>query len=90
MTEIMEIYKCSVCGNTVEVLFNGYGQLICCGQNMIHLEEQTSDDELLSEKHVPVIKRTEDGIVIKVGSVLHPMLHEHYIKCTKAMAYDFS
>lgn len=88
MTEKLEIYKCQVCGNTVEVLFEGYGQLVCCEQNMIHLEEQTLADEMLSEKHVPVIERTEEGVKIKVGSKPHPMEPEHYITMIEAYSPD--
>lgn len=88
MTEKLEIYKCQVCGNTVEVLFEGFGQLVCCEQNMIHLEEQTLADELLSEKHVPVITRTEDGIEVNVGSKPHPMEETHYITMIEVYSPD--
>lgn len=88
MTERLEIYKCAVCGNIVEVVLNGYGQLVCCGQNMIHLEEQTGDDELLNEKHVPILERTSEGVTIKVGATKHPMLPEHYIAFIEAQSAD--
>ena len=88
MTERLELYRCTVCGNLVEVVLNGYGQLVCCGQNMVHLEEQTNDDELLNEKHVPIIERTADGVFIKVGSTPHPMLPEHYITMIEAYSPD--
>jgi len=54
MTELNQIYKCNVCGNIVEVLHTGEGQLVCCGENM-HLQEEKTEDEG-SEKHVPVIE----------------------------------
>jgi superoxide reductase len=34
MTKKKEIYKCEICGNVVEVLEEGGGQLVCCGQPM--------------------------------------------------------
>ncbi len=88
MTERLELYKCQICGNLVEVVLNGYGQLVCCGQNMIHLEEQTNADELLNEKHVPIIERTEEGVSVFVGSVPHPMVPEHYIQFIEAISPD--
>ncbi|HNV94106.1 MAG: hypothetical protein APG08_00133 [Candidatus Methanofastidiosum methylothiophilum] len=33
--EVGEIYKCEICGNIVEVLEVGGGELICCGEPMI-------------------------------------------------------
>ena len=88
MTEKLEIYKCQVCGNTVEVLLAGFGQLVCCEQNMILMEEQTAADEMLSEKHVPAVTRTEEGINIKIGMQPHPMEPNHYITMIEAYSPD--
>jgi len=76
--EVKEVYKCSVCGNIVEVLHVGGGTLVCCGKPMELLDEKTADSA--TEKHVPVIEKTDDGVLVKVGSVPHPMLPEHYIE----------
>ena len=73
-----QIYKCNVCGNIVEVLHVGGGVLVCCGQPMQLLTENTTD--AAQEKHVPVIEKTEKGIKVQVGSVLHPMEEKHYIE----------
>lgn len=73
MTLQKQIYKCNVCGNIVEVLHAGAGQLVCCGQPMELLEEKTED--VGREKHVPVIEKTKERILIKVGSVPHPTLY---------------
>ncbi|MFH1538978.1 MAG: desulfoferrodoxin [bacterium] len=78
MAEKLQIYKCEVCGNIVEVLHGGKGTLVCCNQNMKLLEENTVD--AAKEKHVPVIEKTDDGVKVKVGSVAHPMLEEHFIE----------
>ncbi len=78
MTKLMEVYKCNVCGNVVEVVHAGVGQLVCCGQPMQLMKENTVD--AAQEKHIPVIEKTENGILVKVGSVPHPMLKEHYIE----------
>ncbi len=73
-----EIYKCNVCGNIVEVLHVGGGELVCCGQPMELLSEKTQDAG--QEKHVPLIEKTETGIKVKVGSIPHPMEESHYIE----------
>lgn len=73
-----QIYKCSVCGNIVEVLHIGGGQLVCCGKPMELLKEKIQDVGL--EKHVPIIEKTEKGIRVKVGSIPHPMEEKHYIE----------
>ncbi len=78
MTERLQIYKCEICGNIVEVLHNGKGELVCCGEPMKLYKENTIDAAL--EKHVPVIEKTENGFKVKVGSVAHPMIDEHYIE----------
>jgi superoxide reductase len=78
MTRKGQIYKCEICGNIVEVLDEGAGQLVCCGEPMKLMEEKTEDEG--KEKHVPIIERNEEGVKIKVGSVPHPMTEEHYIE----------
>lgn len=78
MVERNQTYKCNVCGNIVSVLNAGGGQLVCCGQHMELLEPKTQDQGL--EKHVPVIEKTDKGVLVKVGSVAHPMEEMHYIQ----------
>ncbi len=78
MTKKKEIYKCDVCGNIVEVLVNGAGTLVCCGQNMTLQKENVTDAAV--EKHVPVMRVEDDSVIIKVGEVEHPMEEKHYIQ----------
>ncbi len=84
MTALNEVYKCSVCGNVVEVVHGSTGELVCCGQPMKHYVENTVDAS--KEKHVPVVERTADGIKVTVGSVLHPMEEKHYIEWIEVVA----
>lgn len=84
MTQKLQIYKCEICGNVVEVLHPGAGQLVCCGQPMKLLVENTTDAS--KEKHVPVIEKTSDGYLVKVGSVPHPMEEKHYIEWIELIA----
>jgi superoxide reductase len=78
MAEKLGIYKCEVCGNIVEVIHEGAGELVCCGQPMKQFKENTVD--AAKEKHVPVVEKSENGIKAKVGSVAHPMEEKHYIE----------
>jgi superoxide reductase len=78
MAERLEVYKCEACGNIIEVLHGGAGELVCCGQPMVHLVENTVD--AAKEKHVPVIEKVAGGVKVKVGSVPHPMEEKHYIE----------
>lgn len=84
MTAQLEVYKCEICGNIVEVLHAGPGQLVCCGQPMKKYEENTVD--AAKEKHVPVIEKTAEGFKVKVGSVPHPMEEKHYIEWIEVIA----
>lgn len=84
MTEKLEIYKCSICGNIVEMVHAGAGELVCCGQPMEKLEEKTADQA--KEKHVPVIEKIDGGFKVKIGSVPHPMEEKHYIEWIELLA----
>ena len=78
MTRRLQVYKCEVCGNIVEVLHEGQGELVCCGQPMKLQAENTVD--AAKEKHVPVVEKNPAGVTVKVGSVAHPMEEKHYIE----------
>lgn len=86
MTERRQIYRCAICGNIVEVLNPGAGQLVCCGQPMNLLQGNTTDGA--HEKHVPVITPIEGGFKVEVGSVEHPMLEEHFIQWIELVTPD--
>jgi superoxide reductase len=84
MTERLQVYKCGVCGNIVEVMHAGEGELVCCGQAMTLFKENTVDAS--KEKHVPVVEKTADGFKVKVGSVAHPMEEKHWIEWVELIA----
>ena len=84
MAKRLDIYKCSACGNIVEVVHGGDGELVCCGEPMKRLTESTAD--AATEKHVPVIEKVDGGYKVKVGSVPHPMTDEHYIEWIELLA----
>lgn len=84
MAAKLEVYKCSLCGNMVEVVHGGDGELVCCGQPMKKMTENTTD--AAKEKHVPVIEKIDGGYTVKVGSVAHPMTEEHSIEWIELLA----
>ncbi|WP_174591589.1 desulfoferrodoxin [Methanocella conradii] len=84
MAQLYSIYKCSICGNIIEVVHAGGGvNLICCGQPMSLQKENAVDAS--KEKHVPVVEKTAAGIRVKVGTVPHPMEEKHYIEWIEAI-----
>jgi superoxide reductase len=78
MAQKLEVYKCEVCGNIVEVVHGGKGELVCCGKPMVLQKENTVD--AAKEKHVPVVEKGADGVKVKVGAVAHPMEEKHFIE----------
>ena len=90
MTQLREVYRCEVCGNVVEMINESVGELVCCNQPMVKLEAKTEDTG--AEKHVPVIEDDASCkgscVLVKVGSVEHPMADDHYIKFIEVSTGD--
>ncbi|MCT4543208.1 MAG: desulfoferrodoxin [Vallitalea sp.] len=87
MAKKLEIYKCNICGNIVEVLHGKGGTLVCCGKNMELLEEQMADTS--KEKHVPYVEEVEDGYKVRIGEKQnHPMLDKHFIQWIELIIDD--
>jgi len=84
MAQVMGVYQCELCGNMVEVLHAAGGELVCCGQPMTLLAENSTD--AAKEKHVPVIVPADGGFTVKIGSVAHPMTDAHYIEWIELIA----
>ncbi len=84
MTKKNEVYKCPLCGNVVEVMHTGAGELVCCGQPMDLMSENTVDAAL--EKHVPLVESVATGFKVSVGSVAHPMEDKHWIEWIELIA----
>lgn len=88
MTKRSEIYKCNICGNLVEIVGEGAGTLVCCGENMELMTAKTADSS--TEKHVPVIEKIEGGYRVYVGNTLHPMEEKHWIQWIELTADGIS
>ena len=88
MTEKLEMYRCKICGNLVQVILSGEGELVCCGEPMELLKANTRE-EVNTEYHIPVYKYTDkNGIVIQVGKEPHPMINEHHIMFIETISED--
>lgn len=86
MTKKLEMYKCEICGNFVEVVLAGVGELVCCGKPMTLQRANTTD--AAGEKHVPFFVKKDDELEIRIGSVEHPMTEEHYIQFIEVISAD--
>ncbi len=86
MTAQNQVYKCLICGNIIEVLHPAGGELVCCGKPMNLMAENTEDGA--AEKHIPVIEKSETGIIVRVGEISHPMDDDHYIEWIEIIASE--
>lgn len=86
MTKLFEVYKCDTCGNITKVVHASGGSLVCCGKPMVLQQEKTSDPG--KEKHVPIIENSQDGILVKLGSIPHPMEDKHFIEWIEVRSGD--
>ena len=84
MSATNQVYRCPHCGNIVEVLHFGGGTLVCCGEEMLKVDENTTDAAV--EKHVPVVERDGATLNVSVGSTLHPMADDHFIEWIEVIA----
>ena len=86
MTERLEVYKCNVCGNIIEVVHASGGELKCCNAVMALMAENTVD--AAKEKHVPAVESVDGGVKVCVGEVAHPMADDHYIEWIEVIDGD--
>ena len=74
----MKFFVCNRCGNLVGSIHNSGVPMICCGEKMAELVPNTKEASV--EKHLPVASISDGKLEVQVGSTLHPMEEEHYIK----------
>ena len=86
MTQRLKLFRCEVCKNLVEVVIEGDGTLVCCGEDMKELTPSNKDE--MKEKHAPVVENYGTSHVIKVGMQPHPMSEEHYIQFIEIISKD--
>ena len=85
MTVKLQIYKCNICGNLVQVLQEGDGNLICCGEEMKLMGIQYDTSEV-GEKHTPKVELKDGKKFVNV--IGHPMTDEHYIQFIETFSRD--
>ena len=85
MTEKLQIYRCEICGNVVQVLSEGADALVCCGEAMELLEIQHDTNEL-GEKHSPKLEERDGRRFVHVKT--HPMTKEHHIEFIQVQIDD--
>ena len=86
--EKLDLYRCEICGNIVEIVLASYGEIVCCGEPMKKLEPK-QEEQAMMEKHVPIFVRQENGDTeIRIGEVMHPMLEEHHIMFIEVISND--
>ena len=88
MTEKLELYKCHICGNLIQVILNGVGELVCCGENMEHLVPHNDENKELAEKHIPSIEIENENRFVRLK--YHPMVTEHHIQFIEVFPKDKS
>lgn len=44
MTKVGQVYRCDLCGNVVQVVTEGGGTLVCCGQDMVVVEPEQKEE----------------------------------------------
>ena len=74
----MKFFKCEMCGNIIAFVKDSGVPIKCCGQEMTEIVAGTTD--AAQEKHVPVVEKSGDKVIVKVGDVAHPMEDDHYIE----------
>ena len=75
----MLFYRCENCGNFITFLGEKTSCTPkCCGETMTELVPNTTD--AATEKHVPVVSVEGNKVTVKIGSVEHPMLENHFIQ----------
>ena len=73
-----KFYICPHCGNIAQMIHDAGVSLVCCGRKM---EEMIPNSvEASGEKHMPVVSREGDKLIVNVGSVSHPMEEKHSIE----------
>ena len=88
MTKIYDVYRCEICGNIIESVHGGSNSLVCCGEAMTKMDPKSGPEA--QEKHLPIIEKNVNKIVVKIGSTPHPMVEDHFIEWIEIIIGDKS
>lgn len=77
MSQGEKFYLCKHCHKIIGIVQESPVDTICCGEPMQLLVPNTV--EASNEKHLPDVTVERNVVKVKVGSVEHPMVPEHFI-----------
>lgn len=83
MQEKLNLYRCNICKNVVQMAVSGGGELVCCGEKMELLKENEVEKNDPHYAHVEKISDSEKRIFFH-----HEMTKEHHIEFMEAISYD--
>ena len=74
----MKFYRCKHCGQIVAIVKKTGAKIVCCGEEMEEIIPGSVDAS--KEKHVPEYQVKGNRVEVRIVSVDHPMIPEHYIE----------
>lgn len=74
----IKFYKCEICGQIIAIVKATGSHPVCCGKEMKELIP--GDADASNEKHIPVIETEGNKVLVRIGSMPHPMTKEHCIE----------
>lgn len=77
MENTEKFYRCEECDGILELVEGNGDKITSCNGSLKEIKPNTSEGA--GEKHIPEVEVQGDVVTVKVGSVLHPMVAEHYI-----------
>ena len=83
MTKKLELYKCDMCGNVVEITHAGEGTLVCCDEDMELMEAHIPNE---ANPHYAFVENIDD--ITKKVVIKHVMTPEHHIEFIEAISND--
>ena len=83
MTEILQTFKCNTCSNVVEITHAGFGNLVCCGDNMELLKENEASSDNAHFARIENIDEIQKRIYF-----IHPHTPEHHIEYIEIISND--
>lgn len=82
----MRLFRCEICGNIVELINDGGGTLVCCGEEMVEIAISTEENTY--EKHIPFVEKEGNEVTVQIGKTIHPMIDAHYIEWIAVVEED--
>ncbi|MBE6427622.1 MAG: desulfoferrodoxin FeS4 iron-binding domain-containing protein [Planctomycetaceae bacterium] len=79
MSEAKKFYVCEICGSQIEIIEDGGGEIVCCGEPMVLLNK--SCETAKNKEHDLIIEEIPGGMKVQIGNGKpHPMSAGHFIQ----------